>query len=271
MTIQTISIPSLTNVFIPTEKKSVNKKERQWTDVAEEITVMALPFLAMSEPLSFPASFALSILNVKRNIIKLKSGIEKRSVRNISNGVLKTGIAVSNVVSFYKPLSFAASIVSSSLKVGTPLIELTFAIKKGDVKQFSIQSLATAAAIIALAATILVHPVGELIDTASTLVIEITKLPDYVIRGEHLSALKSCTRIFSSLFFFAVLIHGGPQFMIAYLIAKTALGIFKANAEFRADRYFAACGGLLFSVVKNGKKIAKEVPVLLYSSYTAHG
>jgi hypothetical protein len=163
--------------------------------------------------------------------------------------------------SLYRPLSLPISLGMGTLRAFSNANQLLASIQQGNSRDIPCQLLQTTIAVVALAGTIFAHPAGMLITTGHDIIIETIRLVGYLQRGEHKKALESCANIVNNALYLALFTHGGLDLAIASLGMQVLIGVYHAQEELRAGRYFEAAGYITMSLIR-GNQMAQQVRVL---------
>jgi exopolyphosphatase/guanosine-5'-triphosphate,3'-diphosphate pyrophosphatase len=160
--------------------------------------------------------------------------------------VTRLGKVLLPFLSLYKPLSQPMAIASGSLKViasGSQIFNST----KEELPQ---QLLQTSIATVALASTILAHPLGMLVTTGEDLAIELRSLYRNLKTGDHIKTAENCANILNNTLYLGVLMYGSMQIAIASFALQTLLGLYHSHSEFKEGNYLEAAGHFAMAMFK---------------------
>ncbi len=156
-------------------------------------------------------------------------------------------------ISLYKPLSRPLSLVTGSFRVITSVSDIISDLSKGNTKEIPQHLLQTTIAVISLAGTLFLHPLGMLITTGHDLIIELISLAQHLQAGDYEKALVSCANILNNALYLALICGGGIKLSIASLALQILLGLYHSKGEFQNGNYLEGVGHLLMAVIRGGQ------------------
>ncbi|HSX38718.1 MAG TPA: ankyrin repeat domain-containing protein [Chlamydiales bacterium] len=171
-----------------------------------------------------------------------------------------TGIALP-FISLYKPMDFPLSLGMGGLRTISSLSCLASVMKHEERKEITYQLLQTIVAIISLAGTIFAHPLGMIITTGQDLLIDLSKLTEYVQKGDYQKAAETCLSILNNSLYMMLFLHEGLELSIASLGMQIFLGLYHSYDEFEKGNYLEASGHLLMAGIR-GKRMHEQINFL---------
>ncbi len=136
---------------------------------------------------------------------------------------LRLGKSALPFFKLYPPFSLPATLVNISLRTYTTL---------SDTKM-DYYALHATLAVAALAATLLLHPVGMLITSGHDMLNDLMFLAAHLQAGEYAEAFENMAHCLNSALFIGVLAGGPVQVLIASLALQMCLGVYHSIQEFR--------------------------------------
>lgn len=149
-------------------------------------------------------------------------------------------------LSLYKPLSFSLSLTLGGLRSATSIAELFQNPECSALLQ-------TAIAAIALAGTLLAHPLGMLITTIHDCAMDCLHLIQHLYMGEFGAALGSYTFLMNNTLYLALFLHGGVQIAVASLAMQVFIGLSQTVSEYKKGKYIEAGGHFLMGMIRGNQ------------------
>jgi hypothetical protein len=205
------------------------------------------PLLSLYKPISLP----VSIVKGSVKTFALGSQLYDSSQAGQSAEVIRYVKAVEPLFSLYKPISLPISIVKRSIKT----IALGSQLYGSNKEDFPIQLLQTTFSIIILIGTVFAHPLRKGLKKGKSLTVESKNLFQHLKSDERVKASEACANIVKDSLYFAILLSGSYQLILASFALKTVLRVYYSQSEFEEGNYLESAKHLALATAKVVKQI----------------
>lgn len=166
-------------------------------------------------------------------------------------------------LSLYKPLSFPLAVGLGGMRTITSFTGLICAAQNGNASDCAYALLQTTIAIIALAGTLLAHPLGMLITTVHDCALDVFALGQNLLAGEYQAAFNSTGSLINNMLYLALFTHGGLEIAIASLSMQILMGLANSIGEYQKGNYLEAGGHFLMGMIR-GHQLAGRIELLQF-------
>jgi len=166
---------------------------------------------------------------------------------------LYTRVALASLpfLSLYKPFSFPLSLGLGSLRLCTSLSHLRKAENKNTL--ISYYFLQTTISVMALAGTLIAHPLGMLISTGNDLCLDLFKLLSSFQEGNFTLSLELLSHVLNHSLYLTLFFHAGLEILIASLATQILLAAYHSQKEFNKGNHLEAFGHLAMAGIRGGQ------------------
>lgn len=160
-------------------------------------------------------------------------------------------------LSLYKPFSFPLSLTLGGLRSFISFSQLLSLIQNGSLKESSYVLLQTILSVIALASTVLAHPLGMLITTVHDCALDSFSIGHNLYVGDFQSAVGSSANLMNNALYLTLFLNGGIEIAIASLAMQILIGLSHSAAEYQKGNYLEASGHLLMGMIRGNQMLAQ--------------
>lgn len=166
------------------------------------------------------------------------------------NDLTRAGLIAFPFLLLYNPFIQPVVGIASSVKALGSFSELFQCIQENNEEELPFHVLQTTLFVAAVAATVLIHPLGILMLLGNEVFLEISHLEQLLEKGDTSEILESCTRILSNALFISVILYGGAPLFITYLSIQILLSIYLIQKELQKNRIPESAAHLLMILIR---------------------
>ncbi len=193
-----------------------------------------------------------------------ENDLPKEEVENsILDQCKRVSLVALPFISLYKPLSLPVSLGMGGLRIVTSLSQLISELQNGDISGTLYACLQTAIAVIALAGTILAHPLGMLITTVHDCAMDCFAMAKGIYVGDFWEFAKGSGSLLNNVLYLALFAHGGLEIAIASLAMQIFMGVSHSINDLKEGNLLEAGGHFLMGIVR-GNQMKGQVELLQF-------
>lgn len=158
-------------------------------------------------------------------------------------------------LSLYKPFGFTLSLTLGGLRSFASFSHLLSEIQYGSLKGSIYTLIQAALSIIALAGTILAHPLGMLITTVHDCAIDSFSIGQNLYNGDFINALGSSANLINNTLYLTLFFYGGLEIAVASVAMQILIGLSHSASEYQKGNYLEAGGHILMGMIRANQLI----------------